>query len=190
MTNDPKNGIVLRPCPPTKLSGPLVVGGNVTDFQISPNGQRVVYRADADTDNVFELYSVLLSTSSSLIGDYNGNGIVDAGDYTVWRAHLGQTFALSNRSSANTGPIGAADHNTWKSNFGQTSGSGAATAVPEPGSRLLICLAAIGIGWHSRQRQRGSSFCSRLILALDPQLSTLINPTSPDLLTARARIAR
>ena len=30
------------------------------------------------------------------IGDYNDNGIVDAADYTVWRDHLGQSFALSN----------------------------------------------------------------------------------------------
>jgi len=40
-----------------ELSAPLVVGGDVqADFQISPDGSRVVYRADQDADEVFELY--------------------------------------------------------------------------------------------------------------------------------------
>ena len=34
--------------------------GGVVDFQISPDGRHVVYRADQDTDQVLELYSVLL----------------------------------------------------------------------------------------------------------------------------------
>ena len=28
-------------------------------------------------------------------GDYNGNGIVDAADYTIWRDHLGQTYCAA-----------------------------------------------------------------------------------------------
>jgi Tol biopolymer transport system component len=47
--------------PPARLSGPFVAGGNVrTDaggFVISPNGARVVYLADQDLDERFELYS-------------------------------------------------------------------------------------------------------------------------------------
>ena len=41
-----------------KLNSPLVTGGNVRDFSISPNSSRVVYSADQDTDGVGELYSV------------------------------------------------------------------------------------------------------------------------------------
>jgi Tol biopolymer transport system component len=46
----------------TKLNGPLVAGGNVTNpgFEISPDGQRVIYRADQETDGVLELYSVAI----------------------------------------------------------------------------------------------------------------------------------
>ena len=43
-----------------KLNGALVAVGNVSNFQISPDSSRVVYRADQQTDNVFELYSVPL----------------------------------------------------------------------------------------------------------------------------------
>ena len=46
---------------PVKLNGPMVEGGGLTiysgGFKISPDGGRVVYRADQDTDEVQELYS-------------------------------------------------------------------------------------------------------------------------------------
>jgi hypothetical protein len=42
----------------TKLNGALVALGYVYTFQISPDSSRVVYRADQQTANVFELYSV------------------------------------------------------------------------------------------------------------------------------------
>ncbi len=41
-----------------KLNANLPAGREVTTFLVSPNGARVVFRADRDTDNVFELYSV------------------------------------------------------------------------------------------------------------------------------------
>jgi hypothetical protein len=82
--------------------------------------------------------------ASGTPGDYNGNGIVDAADYTVWRDHLDQTFTLPNRDSANTGPISAADYTSWKTNFGNHAGSGSIgnAAVPEPSAAalaLLVC---------------------------------------------------
>src|SRR5262249_28975709 len=113
---------------PTKISGPLVYGGDVTDFQIAADGKHVVYRADADTDEVFELYSVSL-TSSTLQGDFNHNGIVDAADYTIWRDGLGHTFTQ-------------VDYTTWKNNFGAHAGSGSSSGsvaeVPESRTAALL----------------------------------------------------
>jgi hypothetical protein len=40
-----------------KISGPLTTGGSVQEFALAPNGRRVVYRADQETDGVLELYS-------------------------------------------------------------------------------------------------------------------------------------
>jgi hypothetical protein len=40
-----------------KLNGTLVAGGDVVDFQISPDSRKVVYIADQDNDDVFELYA-------------------------------------------------------------------------------------------------------------------------------------
>ncbi len=41
-----------------RLSEPLVGNGDVDTFQISPDGNWVVYAADQDTDEITELYSV------------------------------------------------------------------------------------------------------------------------------------
>ncbi len=77
-----------------------------------------------------------------LPGDYNGNGIVDAADYTVWRKNPGGVYTSD-------------DYNTWRAHFGQTAGSGAGSsanaAVPEPTAFVLLILAAAGLflrrGW-------------------------------------------
>jgi Tol biopolymer transport system component len=43
-----------------RLSATLVPGGDVVEFQLAPDGTRLVYRADQDVDGVFELYGVSL----------------------------------------------------------------------------------------------------------------------------------
>jgi hypothetical protein len=87
----------------------------------------------------------------SLTGDYNHNGIVDAADYTVWRETLGSTTNLTADGNGNH-VVDAGDYNLWKANFGQHAGSGAGAtaAVPEPTTRVLLILAAIGIRLRSR----------------------------------------
>jgi len=54
-------------------------------------------------------------TSLALPGDYNGNGIVDAADYTVWRDG-------GSPDSSQTG------YDVWKANFGNTSVNTAAAS--------------------------------------------------------------
>jgi ASPIC and UnbV/FG-GAP-like repeat len=70
-----------------------------------------------------------------LPGDYNGDGVVDAADYTVWRNRLGSTYKMS-------------DYAVWREHFGEAlpgNGAGASGAVPEPAttSLLLVALAAL-----------------------------------------------
>ena len=108
------------------------------------------------TWNTSALYTsgVLSVDAGGVPGDYNGNGIVDAADYTVWRDHLGQTFGLPNRSSANTGPISTADYDVWKSNFGNHSGSGAGASagVPEPSTLLMLLVGMMTLCCRRRPR--------------------------------------
>jgi hypothetical protein len=97
-------------------------------------------------------------------GDYNGNGIVDAADYTIWRDTLGSTTDLranGNNTGASAGKIDQADYLVWKSNFGHSAGAGAAAAVPEPTSWLLLSLGACLARASIRGRERESHNCAR-----------------------------
>ncbi len=50
--------LTATPVVPLQINGLLVPGGSVRAFQISPDGQRVVYAADQNTAGVVELFSV------------------------------------------------------------------------------------------------------------------------------------
>ena len=69
---------------------------------------------------------VAFSVPVGVAGDYNNDGKVDAADYTVWRDHLGQTFALPNEMpGVTTGMVTQEDYDYWKAHFGAMAGSGA-----------------------------------------------------------------
>ena len=90
--------------------------------------------------------SALVSTS--LPGDYNQNGVVDAADYVVWRNNVGSAVLLPNDD---TPGVGRDDYDRWKAHFGQTASSHSGSAVPELSTSVLILLAVVGT---SIQRHR------------------------------------
>jgi len=94
----------------------------------------------------------ILPSLSGIPGDYNNDGIVNAADYTVWRNHLGQEFALPNEDPDNMdGVVTQADYDYWVQHFGDVapsagSGSAASTrraAVPEPASGVSFVIVAV-----------------------------------------------
>lgn len=102
----------------------------------------------------------LLRAAAAVAGDYNGNGIVDAADYTVWRDTLGSTTDLranGDDTGASAGVIDDADYVFWKTNFGSIGGGGAAvsSAVPEPTALLLVILGATLTGAFRRRVRVG-----------------------------------
>jgi hypothetical protein len=76
----------------------------------------------------------------TLMGDYNGNGAVDAADYVVWRKTDGSNQA---------------GYNTWRTNFGRTAGSGSSLAnsasVPEPVTWSLVGMALLVAACRGRR---------------------------------------
>ncbi len=83
-------------------------------------------------------YALVSPIGPLLVGDYNEDGTVDAADYLVWRKALGQSAALPNRDTDNSGPISIDDYESWRQNFGSTlAGLGNGLAVPEPAGGLL-----------------------------------------------------
>jgi hypothetical protein len=82
----------------------------------------------------------------AVAGDYNGNGIVDAADYTIWRDTLGQSVAAGSAADGDgSGTIDDGDYTIWKNRFGLTSGGGSASsrAVPEPNSAVLLLIGLV-----------------------------------------------
>jgi hypothetical protein len=109
-------------------SGDLVANGAamsmLSDFSIMFDGTETIV--------------MLAGTVPGVLGDYNGNGVVDAADYVVWRKN---PASLPNEG-ASPGVVDQADYNFWRSRFGATSGSASAlgsAAVPEPHALLLAC---------------------------------------------------
>jgi hypothetical protein len=90
-----------------------------------------------------------------LAGDYNDDGIVDAGDYIVWRKSLAGGGFLANET-ASPGVIDELDYDAWMTNFGSTAvgnGGGQAPQVPEPATLALVFLAG-ACGSSVRRRLR------------------------------------
>ncbi len=89
----------------------------------------------------------LMALSAGTPGDYNGDGFVDAADYTVWRDNLGLAITLPNEGAGITpGQVTDEDLAFWKTQFGEPAfaaiGGG---AVPEPSTALLFASGFIAL---------------------------------------------
>src|SRR5207248_3254862 len=85
-----------------------------------------------------------LLNQSSPPGDYNGDGIVNMSDYNFWRAAFGSSTIIygSGADGNYDGVVNGADYIVWRNSFGAGgSGTGLATAIPEPTSGILVGLA-------------------------------------------------
>ena len=106
----------------------------------------------------FEIFIALQGDNTGVkAGDYNGNGIVDAADYTSWRDGLSGTV-LTNET-VSLGIVDTEDYDEWKATFDTSyavstifdnfrfvaagSGSLSGVAAPEPTSGLLALFGAI-----------------------------------------------
>jgi hypothetical protein len=101
-------------------------------------------------------FSYLRAEPPGPTGDYNGNHIVDAADYTVWRDTFGQMVANGTGADGNgDGTINTGDYDFWKMKFGNPAGagSGAAIAAPEPTSLALLALGSLALAVLCAGRQ-------------------------------------
>jgi autotransporter-associated beta strand protein len=92
-----------------------------------------------------------------LVGDYNGDNIVDMGDFIVWSKSQGATTLL-NRNPTLFGTIGQLDYVSWQIHFGKSGppGSGGGIDppgnVPEPATAALLTIMLTIATAYRRQR--------------------------------------
>lgn len=67
---------ILGTAPPVKLNGPIVPGGSIRHFRISPTGDHVVYKGDLETEGVCELFCAPVDGSASAV-KLNGPRVVE-----------------------------------------------------------------------------------------------------------------
>jgi hypothetical protein len=109
-----------------------------------------------DGSQAARLYGISPPRVSTLYGEYNDNGVVDAADYVMWRKNLESSVALPNDQTP--GSVTQPDFDVWRGNFGMVGivvGSGSSidsASVPEPSTLLLL-----GIGAFSLLGYRKSS---------------------------------
>jgi GH35 family endo-1,4-beta-xylanase len=118
--------------------GAIDFTGFYGDYEITINGETF------DLSLVKGTTEYSLVVGPALLGDYSGDGAVDAADYTVWRDAMAAGATSLVNEGASPGAVDEDDYLFWKAHFGEIvgGGAGALTAVPEPAS-LVIWLAAL-----------------------------------------------
>jgi hypothetical protein len=85
-----------------------------------------------------------------LDGDYNGDGLVDAADYAVWRDNLGAAVTLPGDTTP--GEVTQADYMVWAANYGSSSQNADAFATPEPLTMVLAHFAFLAAAFGRASR--------------------------------------
>ena len=115
----------------------LAVGGN---FGGDPDGSTVF------PQTMLVDYVRVWQPQTGLLGDYNGDGNVDAADYVVWRKSLGQIGIGMAADGSGNGSIGPEDYDVWASNLGNSALlGGAAIAVPTVPEPATAATMAVGM---------------------------------------------
>ncbi len=127
----------------------LEANGSVT-FRLSFTGGEGEIGSASNGHHLFLDNVGISGLTLGLPGDFNGDGIVDAADFTNWRDNLGATNEAAIGFNGDGGGISMSDYAYWKSNFGNVSSTFA--AVPEPSATLLWLAGAIGMAACRRRR--------------------------------------
>ena len=112
----------------------LAVGG---DFGGNPNALTVF------PQTMLVDYVRVWRPQTGVPGDYNGDGVVDAADYTIWRNSQGQTGIGLPADGSGNGSVGPEDYEIWKANYSgelPEGADGASHAAPEPTSAVPISM--------------------------------------------------
>ena len=116
-------------------------------FAIRNNGDTSSDEFDMLIDN----FTIEITGSNEVLpGDFNGDNVVDAADYTIWRDNLGAAESVIGDAGDGSGVVDAGDYLVWDRNFGRDE-TMSSTAVPEPAGLAVMAMACIGMGLSRRR---------------------------------------
>jgi autotransporter-associated beta strand protein len=126
-----------------------LAGSDIVGFlNQTPTGPAGFIYALVDTGSTIDL-TVLPSGNDA---DFNDDGIIDAGDYVVWRKFNGGPGTQFTGDATGDGNVNDLDYDEWFENFGSPAippPPGNSGAVPEPTTLALLSIFAI-IAWQRR----------------------------------------
>ncbi|TWT86192.1 hypothetical protein Mal64_39350 [Pseudobythopirellula maris] len=138
-----------------------VYGGNgyfrVLEFLEDGRTVRVrTYSPFHDLQRTDEANNFEFHISPLLKGDYNGDGVVDSADFTVWRDNLGRGGApWITGDGDGDGVVGMIDYHIWVDAFGSSLADSQALshgAAPEPASLWLVAMGLLVLATPGRYR--------------------------------------
>jgi hypothetical protein len=135
----------------SKLAASDGMGGDSLGFSAAIGSGTAIAGALLDDDMVSGVdagSAYLFSVPGPVLaGDYNGDVVVNAADYTTWRNMQGQTGSGLAADGNGDDVVNLADYRLWKRNYGRTMATGAgsvlAAAIPEPNSAVLLLVAGL-----------------------------------------------
>ncbi|HEX2475490.1 MAG TPA: matrixin family metalloprotease [Lacipirellulaceae bacterium] len=108
----------------------------------------------SDAVQLYQLDLSLMAARLHVPGDYNGDGIVDAADYVVWRKSLAE-IGLGLAADVNQDSIvDGADYGAWRRNYGLIAADGTSPSVPEPAALQLAAIVLLTLGRLGRRSER------------------------------------
>jgi hypothetical protein len=121
---------------------------DVLDFSLAELPEGLEWELTTGTTT----FLTVVETVVGLEGDFNGDGIVDAADYPVWRNHFGEADETNLNFNGDGNDVGESDYTIWKANYGRSSaeaGGGELASIPEPSSVAIFLIATlIGYGYR------------------------------------------
>lgn len=110
-----------------------------------------------DADGWDSLDEQMIDVDESLTGDYNGDGLVNAPDYVVYRNTFGDTVTPGEGADGSgNGMIDLADYDQWANNYGE-SGGGAGIGWTESGGSDANLLGELYLGAAGSTIEAGES---------------------------------
>lgn len=124
-------------------SGAAGVAEEIEDVVLQPGTYYARVQSTGTAETVAQFYQLNITaaaTAPALVGDFNGDGFVNALDYTVWTSEFGLfRTPFTGADHSGDGEVNAADYTLWASNYG-ASLAGSAFAVPEPATAGMLLI--------------------------------------------------